>query len=123
MKINVSIYMAVRVPSRQGLLELVVDGNGLTTLPDLRACAKLRRISCCRCRIIQLPAWLGECTQLVELDASANRIASPLPSLRARGVDSFLFSQDDALCASHPLDTRLKTYILLDSIPLTRSVS
>jgi Leucine-rich repeat (LRR) protein len=64
------------------LVELVVDDNGLTTLPDLRACAKLSRVSCGRCRLSQLPAWLGACARLVELDASSNKIASPLPSLR-----------------------------------------
>ena len=85
-KIDVSGARLSTIPATvvtcQGLTELVVDDNGLTTLPDLRACAKLRRISCGRCRMVKLPEWIGACARLVELDASSNEIASPLTSLR-----------------------------------------
>mmetsp|Transcript_5864 Transcript_5864/g.18920 ORF Transcript_5864/g.18920 Transcript_5864/m.18920 type:complete len:3255 (-) Transcript_5864:1891-11655(-) len=70
------------VPS--SLFELILDGNsGLVVLPDelFIGLQNLRRLSCSRCGLVDVPEVIGKLSELIALDVQYNKIREIPPEL------------------------------------------
>ena len=111
--------VAALLPSMTRLVELTLEGNELTALPDaIGRLAKLKELWVHGNRIEALPDALGKCASLTVLQCHHNRL-SELPDAMAQLTKlQGLYLQSNRLCSLASLNERVLRHMPLQNLGL-----